>query len=119
VKFRAVAPIQTTPASPREEYKPARFTLGSLIPPDLERTMDEKLDQNEVAKYLGVSTKTVRALIARGELPPPIRIGRRQFWLKDKFTQWLRDRGTIALQTTFARYAVKGVERRGRPRLPP
>lgn len=53
--------------------------------------MDDKIDQHEVAKYLGVSTRTIRALIRRSELPPPIRIGRRQFWLKDNFTSWLRD----------------------------
>jgi hypothetical protein len=31
--------------------------------------MDEKVDQHHVAKHLGVSTKTVRALIRRGEYP--------------------------------------------------
>jgi len=47
--------------------------------------VDDKIDQHDVARYLGVSTRTVRTLIKRGELPPPIRIGRKQFWLKDKF----------------------------------
>ena len=55
--------------------------------------MDEKIDQHDVAKYLGISTKTVRTLIQLGELPRPIRIGRKQFWLKDKFTRWLHDGG--------------------------
>jgi predicted DNA-binding transcriptional regulator AlpA len=41
--------------------------------------MDEKVDQHDVAKYLGVSTRTVRNLIKRGELPAPIRIGGSSF----------------------------------------
>jgi excisionase family DNA binding protein len=53
--------------------------------------MDEKVDQHDVAKYLGVSTRTVRSLIQRGELPVPIRIGRKQFWLKGQFMRWLEE----------------------------
>jgi excisionase family DNA binding protein len=52
--------------------------------------VDEKIDQHDVARYLGVSTRTVRNLIKRDELPPP-RIGRKQLWLKEKFTRWLHD----------------------------
>lgn len=59
--------------------------------------MDEKIDQHDVAKYLGVSTRTVRNLVKSGGLPPPIRIGRRQFWLKEKFMLWLRDGGTASV----------------------
>jgi len=75
--------------------------------------MDEKVNQHDVAKYLGVSTRTVRNLIERGELPPPIRIGRNQFWLKDRFTGWLRDSGAVSVQTPD-----KLVNRRGGPRSP-
>jgi predicted DNA-binding transcriptional regulator AlpA len=85
---------------------------------NLERTMDDKIDQHDVAKYLGVSTRTVRTLIKRGELPPPIRIGRKQFWLQDKFTRWLHDGGTVSVQMRPARNLMKPVVRRGRPRLP-
>jgi len=61
------------------------FALLRIMQRKLERTVDDKIDQHDVARYLGVSTRTVRTLIKRGELPPPIRIGRKQFWLKDKF----------------------------------
>ena len=37
--------------------------------------MDEKIDQGDVARYLGVSRRTVRNLVKRGELPLPIRPG--------------------------------------------
>jgi predicted DNA-binding transcriptional regulator AlpA len=80
--------------------------------------VDEKINQHDVAQYLGVSTKTVRALIQRGELPPPIRIGRKQFWLKDKFTRWLCDGGIASDEIRSARSAAEAVVCRGRPRLP-
>jgi excisionase family DNA binding protein len=65
--------------------------------------MDEKIDQHDVAKYLGVSARTVRNLIRRDELPPPVRIGRRRFWLKDKFTRWLRDDKMTSAQPISAK----------------
>lgn len=76
--------------------------------------MDEKIDQHDVAKYLGVSTRTVRNLIKRGELPPLIRIGRKQFWLKDKFTGWLRD--SVSAQMGSARSEPNPVMRRSKQR---
>ena len=69
--------------------------------------MDEKIDQHDVAEYLGVSTRTVRNLIKRGGLPPPIRIGRKQFWLKSNFARWLCGGGVASSQvrpTTSARF---------------
>ncbi len=38
---------------------------------NLEWTVDEKIDQHDVAKYLSVGTRTIRTLIKRCELPPP------------------------------------------------
>jgi excisionase family DNA binding protein len=79
--------------------------------------VDEKIDQHDVARYLGVSTRTVRNLIERGELPPPIRIGRKQLWLKEEFTRWLHDGGTASRQSRSARKPARSV-RLGRLRLP-
>jgi len=80
--------------------------------------MDEKIDQHDVAEYLGVSTRTVRNLIKRGELPQPIRIGRKQFWLRDKFAHWLHDGGAVSVQMRSARDVASAIVRRGKPRLP-
>jgi excisionase family DNA binding protein len=60
--------------------------------------MDEKIDQHEVAKYLGVTTRTVRNLVKRGVLPPPIRLGRKQFWLKRNFAHWLEGGGATSIR---------------------
>jgi predicted DNA-binding transcriptional regulator AlpA len=85
---------------------------------DLGQMMDEKIDEHDVARYLGVNTRTIRTLIKRSQLPPPIRIGRKQFWLKDKFTRWLRDGGTTSVQMRSDRDGTNVIARRGRPRLP-
>jgi predicted DNA-binding transcriptional regulator AlpA len=80
--------------------------------------MDDKIDQREVAEYLGISTKTVRKLIRRGELPRLSESGRNQFWLKDRFTGWLRDGGAVSVRTPCAGNIDKLVGRCGRPRSP-
>jgi excisionase family DNA binding protein len=85
---------------------------------NLERTVEEKIDQHELAEFLGVSTRTVRTLIKRGELPPPIRIGRKQFWLEDKFMRWLHDGGTASDPMRPDQDRTNVFARRGRPRLP-
>ena len=80
--------------------------------------MDEKIEQHDVAKYLGVSTRTVRNLIKRGELPPPICIGRKRFWLKGKFARWLQDRTAAApLPAPFAATSLKLNAARKKPGL--
>jgi predicted DNA-binding transcriptional regulator AlpA len=81
--------------------------IPSVIDLGLEQTVDDKIDQRDVAAYLGVSPKTVRTLVKRGELPQPIRIGRSQFWLKDKFTRWLRDGGVVLSQSPPAATSLK------------
>jgi excisionase family DNA binding protein len=69
--------------------------------------MDEKVDPYDVAKYLGVSERTVRNLIRRGELPPPIRIGRKRFWLTEQFTRWLHDHGTTPVRLRSTRNPIR------------
>jgi predicted DNA-binding transcriptional regulator AlpA len=94
------------------------FALLRVIHQNLERAVEEMIDQHDVAEYLGVSTRTVRTFIKRGALPPPIRIGRKQFWLKDKFTRWLYGGGIVSDQMRSARDVVNSVPRRGRTSLP-
>lgn len=42
--------------------------------------MDSLVDLHVVAHRLGVCTRTVHRLIAAGELPPPVRVGRASRW---------------------------------------
>jgi excisionase family DNA binding protein len=50
---------------------------------------------SEVANMLGISTRHVWSLVARKELPAPIRLGRSARWNVDELRHWL-SRGTAA-----------------------
>ncbi len=52
--------------------------------------MDERIDQHSLAAHFGVTTRTIRAWVSDGTIPPPTRLGRTQFWLKGDFDQWIR-----------------------------
>lgn len=51
--------------------------------------MSDLLFVPDIAERLGVSSDAVRALIRRGSLPPPARIGRRLVWRQADFERWL------------------------------
>lgn len=53
------------------------------------------LNADEAAAELRVSTRTVRSLIARGELPI-VRIGTRVLLPRDALTKWVHDRTSEA-----------------------
>ena len=53
---------------------------------------DRALTPDAVATLLGVSPSTVRRLVRRGLLPPPIRVGDSPRWLASELAAWLRDR---------------------------
>jgi hypothetical protein len=60
-------------------------TLGDLSPGSL-------VDQIALARALGVSTRTVRRMVDRYELPPGIQMGARKMWFADKVVAFLSDR---------------------------
>lgn len=39
------------------------------------------VDEQRLARLLGVTDRTVRRMVRRGELPPPVRLGGRAVWL--------------------------------------
>ena len=80
--------------------------------------MDELIDHNEVAKVLGVTTRTLRTWIKNAQIPGPIRIGRKQFWVKSVFDAWLKDRAQSNWDPPSKDAPEVPRARRGRPRLP-
>lgn len=74
--------------------------------------MDDLVDQEGVAELFDVSTRTIRNWVSRGELLEPIKIGRKQFWLKSMIQEWLAARSPRNGARQVA--SVK----KGRPRLP-
>ena len=53
---------------------------------------DEVLNLNEAAGYLRVSLRTLHHLLAAGDAPPVVRIGRRRLIRRAAIEQWLADR---------------------------
>lgn len=80
--------------------------------------MDELIDHHTVAKILGVTTRTLRTWIKGSQIPAPVRLGRKQFWVKPVLEAWLKDRAEKGCdqQPQSARNVPKAA--RGRPRLP-
>jgi len=100
----------------RIAYKPTRFTRDEWE--SGERLVDELIDHNEVAKLLGVTTRTLRTWIKGGQVPGPIRIGRKQFWVKSVFDAWLKGRAQSSCDQPSRKAPDVPPARRGRPRLP-
>jgi len=47
------------------------------------------LRRDELASFVGVQPDTLREMVSRGELPPPIRLGRPDIWLAGRVSAWL------------------------------
>jgi len=54
------------------------------------------LDERALAQALKVSTRTVRRMADRGEIPPGVRLGARKVWLSDKVLAFLSERAEQA-----------------------
>lgn len=58
-----------------------------------ERTL---LDENALAKALGVTKRTVRRMVARFELPPPVSFAGRSTWQSGRVLAWFEVRAERA-----------------------
>ncbi len=78
-----------------------RFEVLPTAPPPAgsERTppgLPGLLSVAEVAGWLRTSTKAVYAMAARGQIPAPIRIGRRLLFEREKLLSWLEERRAVS-----------------------
>lgn len=80
--------------------------------------MDELLDHHAVAQFLRVTTRTLRTWIQNGQLPKPIAIGRKQFWVRPVLDAWLKERAQSGCEQLLRKASDVSRVRRGRPRLP-
>lgn len=53
--------------------------------------LPELLTIKDVALWLRTTEKAVHHMRERGQLPPPIKIGRRLLWDKEKLASWLEE----------------------------
>ena len=79
--------------------------------------MEPLLDIRALGKLLGVSKSQIEVLLARGEIPTPIRIGNLRRWSVEQVGCWI-ERITPPAQAP-ATINVPTPTRRGRPRRVP
>lgn len=57
---------------------------------------DALLAQADLAEALGVCGRTLRRMVMKSELPPPVPLGGRKVWLAGRVRDWLRVRAERA-----------------------
>jgi excisionase family DNA binding protein len=58
--------------------------------------MEKLLTAAEVSEVLNISARSLQALVARGEAPINLRVGRTRRWRPSDVSAWLEDRLTRA-----------------------
>jgi len=74
----------------------ASLGQGVLITTLAELPERALLDENALAKALGVTKRTVRRMVARFELPPPVSFAGRSMWQVGKVLAWFEVRAERA-----------------------
>ncbi len=80
-------PRETTddfPSSQAEDNAAAACGTGYLVETLAELPAKAILDENQLATIFGVRPRTVRRMVSRFELPPPIKLAGRSVWLVGK-----------------------------------
>ncbi len=75
----------------------------------------EVFDLKEVCSLLRVSPRQIQTLRARGDFPPPLKVGRRSIWRGETLAAWLAELEA----RTIADAGSPRPRRRGRPRKRP
>lgn len=75
-------------------------------------------DDNECARLLDCSKRFWHGLVAKGEAPPPIRLGRLVRWSREVITAWIKSGCPDAAQFA-AEQAAESAQARAARRPPP
>ena len=97
-KIGAVMPAEPQPAissadrtAPAGDTSAGRVLTGlAALPPDA------LLDETAVASALKVSKRTIRRMVSRYELPPPVRFAGRATWQAARILTWFERRADRA-----------------------
>jgi predicted DNA-binding transcriptional regulator AlpA len=74
----------------------AGFDSGVLITTLAELPERALLDERALARALGVTKRTVRRMVARFELPPPVSFAGRAMWQVGRVLAWFESRAERA-----------------------
>ena len=58
--------------------------------------MGALVSTNELANRLGISVRMLETLIAKGQVPPFIKIGRLRRWHPERVDAWINERFSLA-----------------------
>ena len=83
-----------------------RSPSGTLIDGLSQLSPKDMLDEKRLAHVLHVSTRTIRRMVERDEIPPPMPTGNRSFWIVGNLTAYFEARAeTLAKERQ--RHAAK------------
>ena len=83
--------IETTKKSKEEDQKQA--SSEEVFTTDLSKLPEKMLlDESALAKILGVTKRTVRRMVNRFELPPPVRLRGKSTWFAGRVLRYIEDR---------------------------
>ena len=77
-----------------EAAPPAR--AGRVLPELAELPAGALLDESALAAALGVTARSIRRAVRRGELPPGVLLGGRKQWIAGRVLTWLEARAAKA-----------------------
>jgi excisionase family DNA binding protein len=60
--------------------------------------VQEVICQKDAAASLGVSPNTIKAMVQRGEIPAPFRLGRRKCWSRSHWRAFLEEKAGAAVR---------------------
>ena len=87
---------------PRERSKPGAISITKLA----ELPEQTLLDERALAEIFSVTTRTVRRMVGRFELPPPVRMAGRSTWMSGRVLAHINtcaERAARAAEQTAAR----------------
>lgn len=77
--------MKSTPLHPQPMTASADLTLGALLTKD------------QVAQNMGLSVRTLEGLVAKGEFPEGVRVGRFLYWTTSAITAWHQRKFAVQL----------------------
>ena len=91
-------PIRRRARTSRHTTDPAARVRRRREPLARPSSLPQLITVDDAAAFLCTSRCAIYAMLERGQLPPPIRIGRRVLLLQDELLDWLHQKRAPSLQ---------------------
>lgn len=74
-----------------KEIQPQDQGRKGVITDLAELPKEALLDEKAIAKAFGVCARTIRRMVTRYELPPPIRVAGKSMWISGRVLDWFNN----------------------------